>query len=225
MSYFKITIYDNTIPMLDEIAKISYGMGLDVLDHAGAKLRDGLRTSFRKAEKHGWGMKVPKNGKRYITYDKSQNNPLGIRYYHKTGDIAKTPSMENFITSYLMESKMTMVVGGKNPSFTPKTRRDGVVTGYEKRQSGVTLDSYLILKKLNSGNINEADEKKHLSYKTKLRPKSMPNFKNAKYKYRGWAEEGYANALPEVMTLMSSKYETLLMTKVNNLNIKEQKVS
>lgn len=218
MSYLKITIFDGAIPLLDEISKVSYGLGLDALDQAGAKIRNEQRKALINSGSHGWGMKVSKNSKRYITYTDKKNRRYGTRTFHTNGKPGKPSNMLSMINSFLMEKNMTMVVNGMHPAFTAKTRRDGKVVGYQKRVKGVTRSTYEILKKLDSGKIDE-DYEKH------VRSKSMEVFENAKYKKTNYAQRGYQVALPQVKQLMGSKFEKILGRTINNLKVKEVKVS
>lgn len=213
----KLTIYDGATPMLDKIASVSYGLALDVLDQAGQKVRKAKRKAL-KSTSHGWDMKISKNGKRYITYDSKKKKITGGRKYHKDGNAGKPESMANFVTSYLMERNMTVVIGGMHPTHTPKTRRNGKVVGYQAKQKGITEKTYAILEKLDTGVISD-------DYKRLVRKKSMPRFKNAKYKARNWSSKGYLASKGEVTNLMTTKYATLLGKQLNNIDVKVKEIA
>ena len=213
----KLTIYDGATPMLDKIASVSYGLGLDVLDQAGQKVRKAKRAAL-KSTSHGWDMKISKNGKRYITYDSKKQKITGGRKYHNSGNTGKPESMANFINSYLMERNMTVVIGGMHPTFTPKTRRDGKVVGNQAIQKGVTAKTYAILEKLDTGNTSG-------EYENLVRRKSMSKFANAKYKKRNWSGKGYAASKGEVTNLMTTKYATLLGKQLSNIDVVAKEIA
>ena len=56
----KIIIFDGFLPMLDEIAKANYGMGLDALDQAGLAIKKSQRQAFRSSKTNF--IQVYKNG-------------------------------------------------------------------------------------------------------------------------------------------------------------------
>ena len=211
----KITIYDGAIPLLDEIAKQSYGLGLDALDQAGIELRDQTRRAF-KSFAHEWSQEFSrKSGKMQIKKGYG-NNPLGLRKSHTTGRNFRPKNMSNFITSFLMEKNMTLVVAGMHKSFRPKKRRDGKVQGTLSKVGGVSNSSLAIIRKLNDGNENDADYKK-------VRPESMPRFKNANYKKRNFIEKGRALSMPKVRNIMTTKLENMIARQVNRTDVKVRK--
>jgi len=209
----KITIFDGAIPMLDKIASISYGLGLDALDQAGIELRNQTRRAFSMSGSHNWTAKIGKNGKRTIV--KSGRQVFGKRLSHKTTKDFSPNNMKSFITSYLMERSLTMVVAGNHPNFRPKMRRNGKVVGSLRKVSGVTESTSAILQKLNDGgSTNEAYDKLTRS------GKSMRGFKDAKYRPRRFIQKGRAMAMPKVRHIMTSKLEMLIAKQVNRTTIR-----
>ena len=215
MASVKITIFDGAIPLLDEIGKVSYGLALDALDQAGTVIRERSRQAFRGSTPHHWSMVISKTGKRRVVRSKEMQE-TGMRRSHITGQIENPKNMESFITSYLMEKSLTMVVGGKHKSFRPKRRRDGNVTGYLPRVGGVSEASYGILKKLDDGDENDP------SYKKAVKGRGRGLFPNAKYQRRDFMAKGRSHAMPEVQYIMTKKLESLIGKQVNRANLKTQ---
>jgi hypothetical protein len=222
----KLIIYDGATPMLDKIATIHYGMGLDVLDQAGQKMRKSIRMAMALSSRHNWQQEV-----RMITRGKNKGKNRRVIFQgaikevgskmmnHSTGSIHQPGNMKHLISSYLMERKMTMVVGGMSPRHTPVKRRDGKIMGKLNRQPAITKGSYAILKKLNSGDANDAD------YKAHARAESIERFKNAHYKPRRFVEKGRAMAMPAVMNLMTNKLEKMIGQQVNKETVKARRIA
>jgi len=221
----KITIFDGAIPMLDEIAKAHYGQGLDVLDHAGTKLRDETRKAFRNSttrmrqfhRKDGTWQAHGGNISRY---------KLGRRISHRNkGGLDKVESMEKLIHSYLMVDKMTMVVAGKHPTFTPSKRRDGKVTGSFKKLKAVTKGSYAILKKLNDGESKDTEKDNAGEYQKVRRTKAQhAMFDKMKWKKQNFVEKGRSNAMGEVERIMTEKYQQMIISQINRANVQPRTV-
>ena len=214
----KLTIFDGATPMLDKIAEIHYGMGLDALDHAGSTLRDATRKALIRSS-HNWWQKV-KNGKRIIY--KGGQRPTGHMMSHRTGSTHRPGNIASFITSHLMERSMTMVVAGKHKAFRAKTWRNGKVVGYQNRTSATGKASYAILKKLNDGGTYEEQSN---DYKTLTRTKMMERFESARYQKRNYIEEGRGAAMGDVKEIMTKQLEKLIGQQINRVNVKARKVA
>jgi len=217
MSSVKIQIYDGFTPLLDKIATLSYGLGMDALDQSANTIRKSIRNQMELSSRHLWSQSVV-NGKRRIHRGVTAKRPGSNMMNHKTGGPYRPNHMKNFITSWVSERHMVAVVGGMHKAYRPKLRRNGKVVGTGRKVGGVSEATYGILKKLNDGNANDS------SYK-KARPSSMPGFKNAKYKKRNFVEKGRTIAIPRVKQIMGDKLEMLIAKQVNRANIKGRMVS
>jgi len=228
MSSIKLTIFDGATPMLDKIATIHYGMGLDALDHAGSALRDATRQAMWLGGAHRWGQSVEvanqgKNkGRPTRRVFQGKMRAVGKMMSHRTGGIHKPGHMKNFITSFLMERSMTMVVAGKHKAFRAKTRRDGKVTGSQRRTQAVGKASYGILQKLNNGGTYSQQSS---DYTQHARKKTMDGFKDARYKPRRFIEKGRSSAMPRVRYIMTTQLEKLIGQHVNRATVKVRKVA
>jgi len=212
----RIEIHDGSVPMLEKIIEINYGMALDALDHAGIVLRDSTRKAFR-ASRTNWRQSYIK-GELKI-FRTSSSNVLGKRMSHVGKNSNGTPdNMESFITSNLMTKSLTMVVGGKHGRLKPMLRKDGKVVGYAKTVGAVTKGSYAILQKLNSGDVDTDDN----DYVDKVRAKSK--FRNPNYKGQNFIERGRANAMGQVRSIMSDKLEKLIQKKIDRINVTSREV-
>lgn len=206
----RIQILDGTTPLLAEIVKLSYGMALESLSVAGAKVQKEARNSLR-SKSHNWFQQIS-NGKRRIYTDGATNRELGLRMSHSDGSLANPSSMSNFITSYLMEKSLTVVVGGRHSAFSPKKREGGKVTGTLNRVNGVSKASHGIIHKLNFGERNSEH-----SWDGK---DSMARFKGANYVARGFMEEGLSASRSGVIDAMTKRYGKLLHRAVDRANVK-----
>jgi len=201
--------------MLDKIAEIHYGQALDALDHAGTKLRDATRASFAGSTTRI--IQFYKNG-RWGVIKKGKVNTgqfrLGRRISHRRKKgLDKTQNMKSFITSNLMVDSLTMVVAGKHGTIRPKKRRDGKVEGSFKVDP-VTKGSYAILQKLNYGDDSDSE------YKKVRRTKQQEAFfKKTKFRKQNFIEKGRVNAMPEVMNIMTRKFEQLVKRQVDRANV------
>ena len=207
----KITVSDGLTPMLDEIFKLNYGYGLQTLDYAGMKIQKKTRDSMSN-QMNNW-FQIYKEVKQGKNKGKTTRRIVQLKNYHQLGDRtshqnlggkASPSSMKNFVTSYMMPKAMTVIVGGKHPSFTPIKYRDGKVVGTLKRVNAVSDSTHALLRKLNNGNMNE-------EYKSLHRKKSMKRFgANPAYKNNGFYEKGRNASMGQVRDIMTSKMEALL---------------
>lgn len=202
----RLEILDGTTPMLEKIMLISHGMALETLSVAGAHLQREARLAMVR-KRHQWANEI-EGGKRRIYKMQNANRELGLRMARE-GGLANPKSMSNFITSYLNEKSMVVVVGGRHKSFTPNKRRDGEVVGTMPRVAAVSKASHAILHKLNFGELNENYTRK-----------SMRRFRGAQYTGYRFMEEGYAAAKGQIEDAMTRRYETLLHKAVNRAKVK-----
>lgn len=213
----KIILFDGFLPMLDEIAKTNYGMGLDALDQAGLTIQKAQRRAFRNSRTNF--VQFYKNGKLQIYASKSGRR-IGRRLSHKKKSNNGSPeNMESFITSSLNAKNMSVVVAGRHKAFTPKIRRDGQVVGTGKKVGSVTKGSYAILQKLNSGDASDSE------YKNVKRPKGTEMFEKFNFRKQNFIEQGRASAMPAVRQIMSTKLESMIHKQINRANVKMEKVS
>jgi hypothetical protein len=214
-------VYDGLNPLLDEIANLSRGVALESLSVAGSKIRDSARAEFERSEGHRWfqqilNKSVGKLGNRRIYQSKDSYKLFGLRTSYKTGQLSNPPSMKSFITSYLMDKSLTVVVGGMHPKFKPIIYRDGKVKGTLPSVAGVSKRSHAILHKLNYGEQNEYhrwDEGKE----------SIKQFKN-KWKPRHFMGKGYGQAKPAVNEALTKRLLQHVGKAVNRIEIKKRKV-
>jgi len=213
-----LRIFENAIPMLDEIAKANYGQGLDALDHAGTVIREasrkGLRTKTTKFSQ------FYENGKLKVRSTGGNiQQILGQRISHKNkGNMADPSSMESFITSNLDPKTMIMVVGGKHSRLRPKQRRDGGVIGDLGIVGAVSKRSYAILQKLNSG--DGSDKYYENIYENKEQKAIFKHLREkGNYKPQHFMEEGYSNARGRVAEIMTTTLEKLIHRQINRANV------
>lgn len=213
----KITIYDNAIPMLDEIAKWSYHSALASLDQAGMEIRDRTREAFATSAKHKWFTKIV-NGKR-VHYKGENYAVLGKRLNFKRQG---PDNMSNMIDSFLMEKSMTLVVTGMHKSFTPryfsKEAKQGTTSPiYGKKVGAVLGGSWQILKKFSEGGRLSAQDEKYRNIKKPLSKGADPF-----YKPRHFVQRGRTAAMGKVTDIMTTKLESLIHRQVNRSTVKTQ---
>lgn len=202
----KLEILDGTTPMLEKIAELSYGMALESLSVAGSLVQRESRKSLL-SQSHNWHHYY-KDGKHIIFKDTASARKLGARM-SSSGGRASPNSMANFITSYLMKKNLTVVVGGRHPSFTPEVRKDGVVTGRLPRVSATSKGTQAILTKLDQGVENEHYDRATLA-----------RFKGAQYVARNFMDKGVSASKSGVLEALTSRYESLLHKAVERANVK-----
>jgi len=220
----RIQIFDDNIPMLDKIASIHYGQGLDALDHAGTALREATRKAFRSSTTNlvQW---YDKNGRLHLgRHGGKIQQRLGHRLKHSAkNNTADNPSnMESFITSNLMPHSMTMVVAGKHKDIHPKARRNGkVIPTKLKTVKAVNKGSYAILKKLNYGDVSGEE------YKKVKRPKTikwLDKKGNSFFRKQNFIEKGRASAMGKVKDIMTNKLNSMIEKQVNRATVKMKQV-
>ena len=213
----KITIYDNAIPMLDEIAKWSHHSALAALDQAGMELRDKTREAFASSTRHKWFTKIV-NGKR-VHYKGANFAVFGKRLNFKRSG---PDNMSNMIDSFLMERNLTLVVTGMHKSFTPryfsKEAKQGTTSPiYGKKVGAVLGGSWQILQKLSEGGRLSAQDPKYRKIKQPLSKDADPF-----YKPRHFIQRGRNAAMSKVTDIMTDKLQSLIHRQVNRATVKTQ---
>lgn len=216
----KIVIYDNAIPMLDEIAKWSLHSALAALDQSGLELRDRTREAFRQSTRHRWYVQVV-NGKRIY------KNDGGLVEFGKRFNFKKPGpgNMANMIDAYLMPRSLTLVVAGMHKSFVPRFYSKEAKTGSDNPIHGARVGqvlggSYQILKKLSTGGRFSTQDQKYKN--TRHGEDTQPLGKDPFYKPRHFIERGRAAAMPQIQDIMTSKLEALIHRQVNRATVKTQ---
>jgi len=210
----RLEVFDAATPMLEKIMQISYGMALESLSVAGAKVQSAARKAL-KSKSHNWHQLIDlETHKRKIFKDMSQARELGRRMSYDSGGDASPNSMANMITSNLIAKHLTVVIGGKHKSFQPRRYKDGKDQGsFGGRVKGVGVDTFGILHKLNAGERNQ-------DHNWAGSKKSMKGFELANYQAYNFMEEGAMMAQGAVLAAMTTRYESLLHKAVNNANIR-----
>lgn len=218
---YRIHIVDDFNPMLEEFAKLSWVVGLEVLSKSGNEIRNRARKAMT-SKKHEWHQRMAqaRNGdyKGLVAYKGSNTKQLGSRQSQKTGAWANPASMSSMITSYLMETKGTVVVGGMHRRFTPKTFRNGLVTGSEKSVNAVGKKTFAIINKLNTG-------KRNSDHAWNGSKRSMKGFENANYKANDFMGQGFRNAKSIVDMYMTKRLEESLHRTANNIKVAPKRIS
>ena len=217
----RLEVYDGLNPILDAMANVSRGVALESLSVAGNYIRNNARNELLTAERHNWFQRIAQDkksgvlGGRQIVYDASRDREFGSRMSYETGGNARPGSMANFITSFLMDNHMLMVVGGKHGRSKQTKYREGKAVGSFSLGS-VTKQSHAILHKLNFGEQNE-------HHRWKEGSRSIKQFEG-KWQARRFMEKGYRGAVPAINNAMNSRLLSLLGGAINNIEIRERKV-
>jgi len=216
----KITIYDNAIPMLDEIAKWSLHSALAALDQSGIELRDRTREAFKQSTRHRWYVKVI-NGKRVYKNDGGLVE-FGKRFNFKK---AGPENMANMIDSFLMPGTLTLVVAGMHKSFMPRFYAQEAKAGstspiYGQRVGQVLGGSYQILKKLSKGGRFSSQDSKYQDIRHGEDTRPIGDNGDPFYKPRHFIERGRMAAMPQVREIMTSKLEALIYRQINRATVK-----
>jgi len=213
----KIVIYDNAIPMLDEIAKWSLHSALAALDQSGMELRDRTREAFKQSTRHRWYVKVV-NGKRVY------KNDGGLVEFGKRFNFKKSgpDNMANMINAYLMPKSLTLVVAGMHKSFIPRYFSQEAKAGtnspiYGNRVGQVLGGSYQILKKLSKGGRFSSQDPKYQAIRQG--EDTHPIGGDPFYKPRHFIEQGRSMAKPQIQEIMTSKLEALIYRQINRANV------
>ena len=211
-----IEITDNNTPMLASIRAISANVAFEVMSKSGNEIRERAKARMSR-HGHGWHQKS-KNGRLIPYYDNSKSKILGRRTTRSGGN-ANPISMGNMITSNLIEEKGIVIVGGRNRRRQVVKREDGEVKGFELLPS-VSKNTQAIINKLDTGERNQYHGWGKSGKTGGADKSSMNNFKNAKYKGRGFMMDGYRDAVPYMKTQLTTSYEKTVGRAVNKVQIK-----
>lgn len=215
-----IEISDTTTPMLSAIAQVSAYSAYEQMGKIGAKAKKNAGNRMRSIKnRHHWFQREntskKKKTERVPYYDNTRAKELGQRT-EPDGRISTTPSMDNFITSNLMESSGVLVVGGRNRAKYAYRYNDGVQGAQDQFVPAVTDQSQAILIKLDQGKRSQYHGWGKMGEKTK----SMNNFRNAKYKANDFMGQGFRDTMPDMQNMLTSEYERVVGRAVNKVNIK-----
>ncbi|WBC28538.1 hypothetical protein TPMD03_63 [Thiohalocapsa phage LS06-2018-MD03] len=207
----RVEVFDKTIPLIEEIMKLSYTVALESLSASGSYIRESARQSL-DSKQHHWFQTIS-GGKRKIFKDLGNLRQLGLRLNYETGGAGNPKSMSNLINSYLDKKALTVVIGGKHPTFRPDIYRDGKYKGkYTKKIDGVGKDAFAILHKLNTGERNS-------DHTWSGSRKSMKGFENAQYKGYNFMEEGANASKGLVLESMTKRYNKILHKATSRVNV------
>ena len=211
----RLEILDGMTPVLEQIYYISREASLEMLSKSGDVLRKSERSALQSFSHH-WMNEVGANGKRKVFQSPSKIRRLGTRT--AISSLAKVPpeSMANFITSYMMENALTVVVGGKHPRSQQIKRQDGERVGVIPL-FGVSKGSIAILDKLAFGKLT-AD------YKRYARSGSFPGFQGAKYVARDFPSVAFASAQSTISDMMTTRLAQLVGKQVNRVTVQEKRI-
>lgn len=210
----KITIYDNTIPLLDEMLGRSYGLAQESLSVAGIAVMKNARNEMKRY-RHHWSHEL-KNGKRWIFNNKNEYYELGARISHSSGSKDNPDSMSSMISSYLAPKSLTVVIGGSHPTFAPRKFKDGLVTGTMSPVKGVGSKGRAILHKLNTGEVS--DEHPYSKISSSIN-KPFEN-RDRKYIKRPFMDRAWNNSQSHINDKLKTRYENSFYRVFNNIKIK-----
>ena len=198
----RLTIMDGLNPLLDEVVKVNANVALEMLSVAGNAIKDGARESMR-SKTNKWYFNADKN-----SLYKGNARELGLR-------VSGARSMANLITSNLMESKFTVVVGGRHEAKTVNIRRNGKIVGTD-RLFGVNGSNHAILHKLEFG------ERLDL-YNRDVRNEEI--LEKTKFKGHGFMREGLNRSKARVNEALTRRYKEVFNTSVANITVERKAVS
>ncbi|MBW1803362.1 MAG: hypothetical protein JRJ85_21860 [Deltaproteobacteria bacterium] len=214
----RITIYDNTIPLLDEMLGRSYGLAQESLSVAGSQVQKNARKAMKRYTHH-WSHKINKNGKRWIFEDKSSIYELGARISHKSGSASSPKSMSSLISSYLAPHSLTVTVGGAHPNFRPRKFKDGMINGTMSTVKGVGTKGRAILHKLNTGEVSD----EHPYSKVSSSFEHPFENKDRKYKARPFMDIAWMESQGVINDKLKKRYENSFYRVMNDVKVKTVK--
>lgn len=213
----RLEILDGATPLLEQIYLMSREAALEVLSKSGNYIRKAERNAMTSFY-HQWQNEMV-NGKRRVWKSREASRVLGARTAISSARsyvTPKTANMSAFITSYLDEKNLLVVVGGRHKQVRQSIRRDGEVVG-STTLYGVSRSTHGILEKLALG-------RRTADYKRYSRPGSWPNFANASYVARDFVTPGIAAAGAEI-AVATDRMAKLIGKQVARVEIKRRKVS
>ncbi len=231
-----IEITDNNTPMLASIRAISANVAFEVMSKSGNEIREKAKARMAR-NGHNWHQRrrksariskmedgdrtydISPSGKELIPYyDNSKSKILGRRTTRSGGN-ANPISMGSMITSNLIEEKGIVIIGGRNRRRQVVKREDGEVKGFELLPA-ISKNTQAIINKLDTGERNQYHGWGKSGKTGGADKESMENFKNSKYKGRGFMMDGYRDAVPYMKTQLTTAYEKTVGRAVNKVEIK-----
>lgn len=217
----RLEVTDSFNPIMEKLKDVSRNVALEGLSVSGSLIRDSARGAFKSSARHEWAQRIAKEkrgvlGKRQIVRTKASTNVFGRRMSHSTGETDNPDSMAAFITSYLMEKSMTVVIGGKHKKKQQPKYRDGEFAGYTKPIGPVTKETHAILNKLNTGKRNQ-------HHRWKEGKRSISEF-DGKWHGRQFMQVGFFTAQGAVNAHLTTRLVKNLDKAIKRVQIKEKKV-
>jgi len=208
----KVVIYDNLIPLLDEMAKRSVGLVSESLQVAGSQIALNARAEMDKLSHHWFNAFI--DGKYKIWEDPSASKQLGLRVAHTSKGLRGGKSMSNMLSFYLSPNGLTVTVGGTHPYFVPKAFKDGIHVGdYGEPVKAVGTKGRAIIHKLNTGEITPEHP---YSAKSWQFSGHAPNF----VKNRHFMEKGFGLARSSIDKSLGERFEKSFRVVVNRIDVK-----
>jgi len=195
----KVEQYDGIYHSFKILKEVAYEVAMEQLSKSGNVTRKAMRDALTSNRTQGM-VRVSQTGKPYWEHTKTPQQ-YGLRTPHNArGDLRGAESMANFITSFLMEDKGMLIVGGANPRFTPIKRENGKVVGRLKTQQAVSKRAVAILHRMDTGQENEDYDKRSQLYKN-ARPRGfmMKGIHNSQGKVREYLQAGYIRIVDKAL--------------------------
>jgi len=156
-----------------------------------------------------------------VYLSKSKSKELGRRT-KVDGSVENPASMENMISSFLMEKSGVLLVGGRNKAFTPIKRRDGKIVGVEKRQGAITKHTQSIIHKLDTG---ERNNHHGWLWNGSIEKKSMAGgftstgLHGRRFKGRNFMRAGFRASTSYMKSQLTTAYEKTVGRAVNKVQV------
>jgi hypothetical protein len=124
-------------------------VAMEMLSKSGNAIRDAQRRELKRTTTKQ--ITVSKNGYQYL-----KPISVAIPFGHREQDnkTANPDNMASFITSYLMEKHLTVVVNGTHKAFRPIIRRDGDPIGVGSRVGSTSKQTHAILQRMNDDKLD-----------------------------------------------------------------------
>jgi hypothetical protein len=216
----RFTIYESLTGdgTLDQLAIANKELAIDALYQSGIVLRTNTRDAFRMAHTE-YTQYINKNGKK--RWKKGIGN-FGDRINLEKRS-HKPTSMENLITSFVMERQMTLVVGGMHKRAVGDNAqwimRGGKRIGKSNFTHGVGKGSYAILDKLNSGDTSGSEyQDVQAQYRARGHSVFEQNGQRMRFKPRNFIEQGRVMSMGKIKEIMVTKLEQAIGKALNRDN-------
>ena len=171
---------------------------LEQMSKAGNAVKVAMRAALTSSKIHT----VTRSGIKGNYLAPSSPRPFGQRESLKDGSDSNPSNMKSFVTSFLMESSKTLVVGGRHRAFRPIVREDGEIKGFGTEVGSVSKATYAILNRMNTG-----QENSHYPTRSKLSKKNIGT---------GWAKVGVIASHGKVQEYMDKGLLKTFETALNN---------